>query len=267
MLTGISTASFFGKMYTEESAQLLAERDIPVAEVFLTTFSEYDADYAKDLKKRLGATVVHSVHSMTTQFEPQLFNYQDRTRRDSEIILESFLQAGEILGAKYYTFHGPAQLKKTKYVFDYPAIGKRMHELTQIADRYGITIAYENVHWANYNFVGYFKQISEYAPLLRATLDIKQAVQAQIDYRDLIAEMGSKLVTVHLSDCYTNGEVVMIGRGDVKFDEVIGNLYDSGYDGVVLLELYAKNYREYDEVFRAYDTIRETVYRVTGKID
>lgn len=89
METGVSTASLFGRYNTEDAVRVLADAGVPLIEVSLSTFSEYEPAFAEQLARIRGGVRVHSVHALTTQFEPQLFNASARVRADAEAI---FLQ-------------------------------------------------------------------------------------------------------------------------------------------------------------------------------
>ena len=52
MKVGISTASLFGRYYTEDALEKLNELGVDVAEVFLESYSEYTKKFGKILKKK-----------------------------------------------------------------------------------------------------------------------------------------------------------------------------------------------------------------------
>ena len=80
---GISTASLFLRKNNEEALPLLNEWGIPYAEVFLTSFSEYNPRFASALAAGKGEVRVHSVHVLNTQFEPQLYAQHPRVQTDA----------------------------------------------------------------------------------------------------------------------------------------------------------------------------------------
>lgn len=254
MKVGISTATFFSKELTEDSFSVIQRCGADLAEVFLTTFSEYEREFAELLKSRKGGVEVYSVHSLNTEYEPQLFNSVERTRSDAEKVLHKVLEAGRIIGARTYTFHGQARLKRGTY-FDPVSVGKRMSQLDEIALSYGIKLCLENVHWATFNTPDFYKDMREYAPNVGTVLDIKQARQSGYNWRDYIKVMGSSLKNVHLSDV-SNGEIVMVGKGEFPFGELISCLKDIGYDGPLIIEQYAKNYDSYDEVAQSVEYLK-----------
>ena len=94
MTTGISTASLFGRYNTEDTFSILRDMGVKVAEVCLSTFSEYEPAFAQRLTALKGDLQIHSVHALTTQFEPQLFNVSARVRADAEAIFRKVLSCG-----------------------------------------------------------------------------------------------------------------------------------------------------------------------------
>lgn len=255
MLTGISTASLFGRYDTEDSVKFLADSGVDVAEVSLSTFSEYEPEFAELLARRKGGMKIHSVHSLSTQFEPQLFNASERVRKDAEKIFRRVLECGRIMGAGYYTFHGAMRLKAIKYNYDFDKIGATLNRLSDIAAEYGIKLAYENVHWCWFSEPEYFTEIVKRCPDVCATLDVKQAIQSGGDVYSFLAAMRSRLATVHLCDC-VGVETALPGRGGFDFAGFIGALKREGVDAPLILEAYSKDYADVKELITAYEYIK-----------
>ena len=256
---GLSTATYFGKSLTEESLALIADTGAQVCEIFLTTYSEYRPEFANLLKQKLAALPqlkVHSVHTLNSQFEPQLYNRAPRTYRDALDVFESALSVARELGAKNYTFHGVARLKKLDNNFDYAALGRRTAELCEVCKSYGVTLCFENVHWAYYSFAGFFQNLLAHCPELYACLDIKQAMQSRADYKAFAEDMQGRIRTVHICDYNADGSLTLPGRGIFDFDELFRVLEDNGCsDAPILLELYSENYADFKDVKRAYDFV------------
>lgn len=269
MKIGLSTATFFGKVLTEDALALIKSFGLGIAEVFLTTFSEYEESFTEELSKRLNGVEVYSVHSLNNHYEPELFNQVYRTRNDAEKILDKVLMGGKNLKARYYTFHGPSRLKVTEYKLDYKRIGTRVEELCQRAQLYGLDISFENVSWGFYNSPGCFQRLKEYAPSLTGCLDIKQAMQAYRSQREIkggtaldieqldalekytyayIEDMGNSLVNVHLSDYDGYGKLCSPGKGIFDFKKFFGKLKENGYNGPMMIELYSGDYSSFDEI-------------------
>ena len=262
MLTGISTASLFGRFHTEDGLEFLSKNGVQTAEVFLESYSEYTKKFGKKLNKVKGQTSVHSIHTLTTQFEPQLYSLNDRAMADSFCLLEDTLKCAKEMGAKYYTFHGVARLKRTPITINFERVAKYTQKIIDLCGKYGVSLAYENVHWAYYNYVGFFNELRSRTYGLKGTLDIKQARQSNVDYRDLITEMGKDIVTVHLSDINEQGKMCLPGKGTTDFNELFSRLKDVGFDGALLLEVYQNDFTDVKELFNSLDYINDIADKV-----
>lgn len=262
MQTGISTASLFFRKTTEDALEFLSKNKVACAEVFLESYCEYNLDFGKLLKQKQGDIAVHSVHTLTTQFEPQLYSINERAKADSFKLLDMAMQAGEQVGAKYYTFHGGARFKKTPIKLDFERVGRITQDILDVCKSHGITLAYENVHWGYYNYIGFFSELIKRVPELKATFDIKQARQSGIHYSEYIKEMGSKIVTAHISDYREDGKMCLPGKGITDFKDVFTRLADVGFDGSIILEVYQSDYKEEEELFESLDYIDNLAEKV-----
>ena len=259
---GVSTASLFKRKFNEESVSYLSERNVPVCEIFLGTYREYKPAFAELLNANKGNMRVHSVHTLNTHFEPQLFSANPRALEDAYEIAEDVLRSAKILGAKYYTFHGVARVKRKITYNDYAAIGRMYSALCDKCGEYGVQLALENVEWAHYNHVGFFSGVKEFCPKLKGTLDIKQAREAGEDYDAYLNEMGENIVTVHVSDADANGNLCLPGRGTVNFTELFKKLSGVGFCGAVLIEVYNENYGETEDIIASYEYLKNSAEKV-----
>lgn len=262
MKVGISTASFFTRMFTEDALDFLNKNGVSITEVFLESYCEYNAEFGEKLNTFKGNTHVHSVHGLTTQFEPQLYSLNSRAVEDSFKILDGVMDVAEKVGAKYYTFHGGARFKKTPFTIDYDRVGKYTQRIIDACKSKGVSLAYENVHWGYYNYVGFFSEIRKRTTGLKGTLDIKQARLSGFPYADYLKEMGGDIVTVHLSDVLDNGKMTLPGKGVTDFYELFSRLYDVGFDGAALLEVYQSDYKDYEELFDSLDYVKNVAAKV-----
>lgn len=257
MEIGISTASLFGRQYNEDAVVTLDNLGSKICEIFLETYCEYTAEYAELLKKRKGGLKVHSIHTLNTHFEPQLFTTCERTRKDAMKILEDCLAAGRILGADFYTLHGKARFKKGTKFDNYEELGGYMNDVVSLAAKYGIGVCLENVEWAFYGKPGFFSRMKEYCSGLYGCLDIKQAVISGFDYNLYLDEMAGSLKTVHLSDLDENGRVAMPKKGGrFDFEQLFRRLKETGFDGNCLIEVYMDNFKDVDELKASLDYLR-----------
>ncbi len=262
MKIGVSTATLFGRETTEGALKLFNTLGVNLSEVFLESFSEYNKKFGKTLKKAKGGVEVHSVHTLTTQFEPQLYSLNVRAQQDSFILLDRTMQCAKAISAKYYTFHGGARFKKTPIKIDFERVGKITRDIISTCDKYGVELAYENVHWCYYNYVGFFSELSKRVPNLKATLDIKQARQSGLTYKDFINEMADKIVTVHLSDVKEDGKMCLPGKGVTDFNDLFSRLKDVGFNGAFIIEAYQNDFNSYEELLECLEFVKEKAYKI-----
>lgn len=248
MKVGISTASLFSRYKTEDALKFLSNSKVNTVEVFLESFCEYNTDFGKIINANKGNLDIHSVHTLTTQFEPQLYSINERAREDSFKFLEDTMKTAQLIGAKYYTFHGGARFKKTPLILNLDKVGKETQEVIDVCSKYGVTLAYENVHWGYYNYIGFFNEMRKRTCGLKGTFDIKQARQSGIDYAEYIKEMGKDIATVHISDVDEDGKMCLPLKGVTDFNNVFSLLRDVGFDGAILLEVYPGDFNKESEL-------------------
>lgn len=256
MIAGISTATLFNRLYNEDALALFAEWKIAAAEVFYTSFSEYEPSFSEMLNAKRGDLFVNSFHVLNTQFEPQLYNAHPRVKADSFSLLDKVLTSSRILGAKNYTFHGLARIKRT-FREDVPRTAELTREIAEHCERFGVSLCLENVEWAFYNRPGLFREIKARCPKLKGVLDIKQARISGYDYREYLREMGGAISHVHVSDITADGKLCLAGRGSLDFDELFRMLRGEGFTGAAIIENYAGDYKDLGELKSAYDFLAE----------
>ncbi|MCL2371070.1 MAG: sugar phosphate isomerase/epimerase [Firmicutes bacterium] len=247
-MIGISTASFFNKVATEVAFDVLRSLEVGVTEVFLNTYSEYAESFVVPLAKNKGNINVHSIHSLGLQFEPELFSISERVRQDSEKVFDMVCNAGKVLGAKYYTFHGPAKLKNQRYTLDFAKFGQNINKITARAANFGIKISYENVHWCHFNEPAFFDNLRKECPDLYATLDVKQALQGGIDPLEFLDAMDGRISTVHLCDLDKHGNTCLPGKGTYDFGKLFRELKRRKINATMLLEVYSKDYNDISDL-------------------
>lgn len=258
MEIGISTASFFLREYNEDALVTMNRLDARVAEVFLETFSEYTERFGQKLKNYLGNIKVHSVHVVTTQFEPQLLAPNLRGFKDALDLFESVLKCARAIGANNYTFHGRAYFKPRKSFDEFDLFIERFNEMCDLADGYGVNLCLENVFWCMYDRPGFFEKLKDACPKLKTCLDIKQARLSGYDPTDYLPEMSGRLNTVHLSDYNAStGKMCLPGKGDYDFERLFKALKDVGFDGNMLIEAYKDDYDDYSELSRSLEYLRQ----------
>lgn len=109
MVTGISTACFFGGPFNEEALQIIGNMGVSDVEMFFSASMEYEKNFLDELLKIcMGEGMrIRSVHALSTQFEPQLFSIHPRQVAEAMDVYKRVLEAAQVLGAGIYVFHGP----------------------------------------------------------------------------------------------------------------------------------------------------------------
>lgn len=256
MEIGVSTASLFKRQFNEDALITLNELDARVVEIFLGSYCEYTYDFAKLLKERVGNLKVHSIHTLNTHFEPQLFGANVRAMDDAYKIFENCLNTAKLLGAKNYTLHGIARFKRNVLYNNYEQIGEKMFNLQQFCKKFQVELCLENVEWAYYNHVGFYANIIKYCKGLKTCLDIKQARISGDSYKDYITEMGTSINTIHLSDVDENGKIRLPGKGLFDFEDLFKRLKDVDFKGNMLIEVYNEDYKDIKEIKDSLDYLR-----------
>ena len=98
MRIGVSTAAYYGRMETEESAAFLESLGVPCCEAFLQTYSEYQPEFGRTLKAAAGKMEIVSAHNKTLHFEGDFLAQSPRQRADGFAMLETFLETVQLLG-------------------------------------------------------------------------------------------------------------------------------------------------------------------------
>ncbi|MBE5742163.1 MAG: sugar phosphate isomerase/epimerase [Clostridiales bacterium] len=258
---GVSTATFFLRKYNEQSIAEIKGLGGETCEVFLECPSEYTEEYGKVLLKNKGDLKVHSMHAVTMNYETELFSSFDRALLDANKSFGGVLSIGKMLGAKFYTMHGRARIKKNGNYDDFEINGKKLEKICDFASNYDIRICLENVPWALYNKPSYFKGVLKYAPNLCATLDLKQARISGYDYKDYLYEMADRIKTVHLSDVSSDGKIRLPGYGVFNFDELFKLLSGEGFDGSMIIEVYKDDFGDDSEITKSLEFLKELRYK------
>ena len=268
MEIGLSTASYFQKLQIEDAILDIGAHGVPICELFLNTFSEYEPKFIDLLGERLARTntKVFSVHPMSMQFEPQLFSIHPRQREDALVLYERVLTAGKRLGAKYYVMHGPARLFGGVKNIDLFRIAPIFLDLAERAQRYGIQLTLENVSWCVFNEPEFGARLQAMTGgAIKHTLDVKQAVRSGYDPMDYIRAVGGQIVNVHLCDAtrLPSGGVHydMPGFGEYDFTTMLNLLHEKGYRGPAFIEVYSDMYAKIPTLYESLDRVEQIVSR------
>lgn len=256
MEIGVSSASFY-PLETEFAVSELIKLGFHKTELFLNSESEFDPTYCKNLRKILDSACVSvvSVHAYTAAVEGIYF-FGDYPRRTADSIeaYRKYFRAAEILGAKYFTFHGDRTLTGKRSIHQTP-IDRHSEVLLRLADaakEHGILIAQENVSWCTSADPEYIRGLRRnLGDAIGYTLDLKQARRANTPWQDYADAMGDRIVNLHISDVKGDKTSILPGRGDFDYIEFYQFLKKIGYSGDSIIEVYREDYNQFFELVDA----------------
>lgn len=249
MEIGLSSASFYPDIYTEDTIRLMTEIGFNSGEIFLNTPYEYEEDFIVELaeEKYKYNYNVNSIHCCSSQYEPFIFDKYKRRREDMLVYFKKLCKAARLLGAKCYTFHGMRlgslnDLDK-KFIVDV------YNELSYISLEEGVKLAQENVSWCMSSNIEFLRLLNESCKYpVYFTLDIKQAYKALVEPEKYIEVMGKNIINFHVNDRDEKHLCMLPGTGKVDYKKIISKLEGMEYDGMAIIEVYRENYLEYSEL-------------------
>lgn len=252
MKIGISSACFYPVVNTEDSIKLMKKLGFEFGELFINAPSEYEENFLEILKeeKQKYKFDIISLHAFSTFFEVYLFDLHKKRRKDMIKYFKTHCKFANVLGAKYYTFHGIRYEKLTNERLKF--LKEIYEELSYTALENGIKLAQENVCWCQskeIDFLSFLKE--EVKSPIYFTLDIKQAYRAKISLNQYLKVMGDRLVNVHINDHKGEETCLLPGKGNVDYDKLFKSLQKQGYCGRTIIEVYRNNYKTYNELLQA----------------
>lgn len=260
MKIGISTATFFPELPSEEALLKIEELGAPVAEVFLSSFYEYRPEFSAKIVKSVGGVEVNSVHAMPLNFECNLFNPSRRVRGDGYYWLDQLARSAQLLKCKNYTFHG--FVRAGDMTDDFGFISERIAEAYDFVAAYGVNLCLENTAAYTYNRPGVFGEIRKRCKNLYGVFDVKQARKSGYPYTMYLKELEGAIAYVHVSDVNEQGKTCLPGTGTTDFSALFKRLKDCGFDGNVLIENYRGDYSDAAEVKTAMEYLAELAYKI-----
>ncbi|MBN2312244.1 MAG: sugar phosphate isomerase/epimerase [Candidatus Hydrogenedentes bacterium] len=110
--------------------------------------------------------------------------------------------------------------------------------LDALCDEFGIQIAIHN-HGpgARYDKVAdTLNAVNGHSPLIGACLDTGHCIRSSERPEDVIAQLGDRLISLHLKDWSLGGAEQIIGQGDLNLPAVAAALRAVGFNGPVVME-------------------------------
>lgn len=257
MEIGISSSCYYPQNTLVSLKKALAAGS-PAAEVFLNTFRELDPDYLARLDacaRQYGRRVL-SVHPFTSALEPFLFfsEYENRFE-DGLALYRRYFEACRLLGASILVFHGNMRTKAVSL----QEYARRLGRLVEEGERFGITVAQENVDRCQSGDVASIRALRQYADRpLHFVLDLKQCRRFGCDIREMAEAMGPENIChLHLSDRTDQCLSALPGRGDFDFRGFFRYLREGGCTANGVIELYRGDFGSEEELQDALDYLKE----------
>lgn len=255
MQLGLSTAAFYGRWETEEAAARIAGLELDCAEVFLQSDSENTREFALLVKKNLGGVACTSVHPLGG-YENYMAGRPARQIRDAFDHFSRVLDAGEVLGAKTFVYHGRNTPLLSPLPWNLKWNIEAITPMCEMAKERGMVIGWENVYWCQLTEPSRVLEAKAALPQVRFTLDIKQAMRAGRNPIDYVYAMGDQLCNVHVCDWRKDESLCLPGEGIFDFDALMEALHDVGYDGPVIMEPYLALIESDEALLRAIAFVR-----------
>lgn len=249
---GISTACYY-PTYLEDAIKSLCDNNIKNIEIFINSNFELEPDFAKQIKSELDKsnTKVVSVHPYISALDSLLFfTPYERRFNDGLEALKKHYDFINSLGANIFVFHGdlltnPSLSTDEQY--------ERIYRLNKDAKEQGIIFAHENVARCK---GGDLKYLSDLAKIMgddiHFALDTKQAIRKGLDPYDFLEKLNKNICHIHISDYNDESDCMLIGKGSLDFKRFINTLKSFDFDGAIILELYKRGYKTYEDLFENY---------------
>ncbi|HBC95698.1 MAG TPA: sugar phosphate isomerase/epimerase [Clostridium sp.] len=253
---GLSSASFYPNVNTEDSVAVMKNLGFKLGELFLNSDSEYEESFGRLLleQKLKNNFIINSVHAFSSSFEPYLFDEYKRRREDAFLKFKKVCKLAGLLGARCYTFHGMKyrKLKEVPRNFIFDVYNK----LIYTAGEQGVKLCQENVFWCLSSNIDFLRELRDKCIYpIYFTLDIKQAYRAGKTPEEYIDVMGSALENLHLNDRDDKNSCLLPGKGNVDYKKILCKLKEIGYNKVGIIEVYSDNYKDYSQLKMAKDYI------------
>lgn len=238
---GVSTGCFYPEK-PKKSLIKVVESGAKVAEIFFNTDSELDENYVRDLQKIAyeNKIKVISIHPYTSAIETfMFFSKNDYKLADSIKYYEKYFRACQILGAKYVVIHG---CYMTADYMTMDRYANNLNLLSKKAQEYGVYICQENVVRFKCGYIDNLIEFIKYADEnIKFVFDLKQSIRAgQNPYR-IIDLMGKRISHIHISDCNTEENCLLPGKGDFDLKKLL-EYAESRFDvNTALIEVYNEN--------------------------
>ena len=260
---GVSTACLYPKLL-ENSLYDLAVSGISCVEIMTNSDSELNRAFICALRDMLTRFDIScpSFHTHTGALETMLFfSEYPRRLRDGLEAYKRYFEAMNLLGAEVYVFHGA----KAGSVSSVPFYAERLGELVRLGQRFGITVAQENVCYCESGSLRFLKALAaELGDDAHFVVDTKQAVRSKENPFDLVRALGSRIACVHISDHSELGDCLPLGKGRFAVRAFLKALIDAQADCPVMLELYRGGFDSITDLVSGFHTLEAGIHSLSA---
>lgn len=212
----------------DRAAERMRRMGIETLEVCAPGLEISDAREIRSIADRYGFSV-WSIHA----------RYLDRESWPTIAPFEHDAKVAVELGAKIMVTHAPSRLADGG--FDY----ERFYEGARTAEKYGLDMAVETVHFGNeaYSTTSYrdLIEIVDHINMKNVGINVDTGHAYIGDSHEVdrvIREVGQRLKTVHIHDNFgERDDHQPVGIGCINWEKTVKALIDSSYDGPFMLEL------------------------------
>ncbi len=261
MKAGVSTACLYPALL-EDSLSDLVKNGIRNTEIFVNTHCELKPQFINMLKNILTAenSVCTALHPYTCPIEPMmLFSTYERRINDALDYCKYYFEAMNMLGAKVFVLHG----NKSTIAVEDSLYFERFVILSEAAEKFGITVAQENVARCQSRSLSFLKKMSDsLGDRAKFVFDVKQAIRSDEDPFTVARTLGNKIIHVHISDSNTENDCMLLGKGGFDIKALLSLLGSEGFDGSVMLELYRSNFSDISELVESYNYLKAIINEI-----
>lgn len=258
---GISAACGYPET-PEVFVKELCRAGVKEIELFVNCEYETRPEYVKEIKRILDGegTKCISLHPYTCAIDTYaMFSAYDRRTEEYLDYHKRYFEAMNILGAKYFVFHG------SKVNYGDEIIFGRFARLAEIAKSFGVKALQENVDRKVTGELETLKRMKAYfGEEAGFVLDTKQAVRMGWEPTDGVLTLGDSIKHVHLSDHGAKGDCLLPGAGEMDIEAFIKALDEVGFEGCLMLELYRRNYGDIADLVKALRDVERMIDEVCG---
>lgn len=259
MRIGISSASLY-PMETEKAFAAIAERNIPVCEIFFNAACELKPAFIDELKaiKQNSNTDVVSVHPTMSLAESfMLFSAYERRYQEGLDDYKRYAQIAAELGAKYIIMHGG----KPNGVLSDQQYFERFYEIAQAAEQNGATLLQENVVHFRAGNLNFLKNMADYlGDNARFCLDIKQSIRGGYSPFEVLGAVPQNIKHIHISDNTAENDCMIPQKGSFDFKSFFDAAEKVGYKGDSVIEVYRWAFGDPEELFESHKTLCKKIF-------